>query len=103
MIDMAAKRNADHVSAGTAVFQTASLHEAQFGGARFDQVFAIHVAALVRGQPERELGIVRELLAGDGRLCSRSRRRRPSRPPSQPRRCAYAPPCPRQRSLTAVM
>ena len=68
MIEAATGRNAEHVAAGKAAFQTASLHEADFGGARFDKIFAIHVAAFVRGQPARELGIVKELLTDDGRL-----------------------------------
>jgi cyclopropane fatty-acyl-phospholipid synthase-like methyltransferase len=68
MIEAATRRNAEHVAAGKASFQTASLHEADFGGARFDKIFAIHVAALVRGQAERELRIVRELQTDGGRL-----------------------------------
>jgi ubiquinone/menaquinone biosynthesis C-methylase UbiE len=68
MIAMATKRNAEQVAAGKASFQTASLHEAELGDAKFDKVFAIHVAAFVRGQPERELGIVKDLLADGGRL-----------------------------------
>jgi ubiquinone/menaquinone biosynthesis C-methylase UbiE len=58
MIDMAMKRNADYVASGKASFQTASLHEADFGGARFDKIFAIPAGVFLRGQPARELAIV---------------------------------------------
>ncbi|MGH3949329.1 MAG: class I SAM-dependent methyltransferase [Pseudonocardiaceae bacterium] len=68
MIAKAAKRNADHVAAGVASFQTASLHDADFGDARFDKIFAIHVPVFLRGQPDRELEIVRKFLAPDGRF-----------------------------------
>src|SRR5215218_8176925 len=39
MIEMARKRNADHVDSGVASFQTASLGQADLGDARFDKVF----------------------------------------------------------------
>jgi cyclopropane fatty-acyl-phospholipid synthase-like methyltransferase len=68
MIDMARKRNAACVEAGKAAFQTASLHQANLGDRRFDKVFAIHVAALGRPGPNRDLAIVREHLAPKGRL-----------------------------------
>jgi SAM-dependent methyltransferase len=68
MIELAARRNADHVAAGRASFQAASLHEADFGDARFDKVFAIHVGVFLRGRPDRELGIVGDRLADGGRF-----------------------------------
>jgi SAM-dependent methyltransferase len=68
MIELASRRNADHVAAGKASFQAASLHEADFGGARFDKVFAIHVGVFLRGRPARELGIVEDRLADGGRF-----------------------------------
>lgn len=68
MIAMAKKRNAEYVAAGVASFQAASLHEADFGDACFDKIFAIHVGAFVRGQPARELEIIKERLAPGGRL-----------------------------------
>jgi cyclopropane fatty-acyl-phospholipid synthase-like methyltransferase len=68
MIEQAARRNADHVAAGRASFQAASLHEAEFGDARFDKVFAIHVGVFLRGRPARELGIVEDRLADGGRF-----------------------------------
>jgi cyclopropane fatty-acyl-phospholipid synthase-like methyltransferase len=68
MIEMATKRNAQHVAAGVASLQTVSLHEADFGGARFDKIFAIHVGVFLRGQPAPELQIVKRYLAPGGRL-----------------------------------
>jgi ubiquinone/menaquinone biosynthesis C-methylase UbiE len=68
MIEMAARRNAAHVAAGRAAFQVAALHEADLGDARFDLVFAIHVPVLLRGDPRRELAVVRSRLAPGGRF-----------------------------------
>ncbi len=68
MIEMAARRNAAHVAAGRASFQVAALHEADLGDARFDVVYAIHVPVLLRGDPRRELEIVRSHLAPGGRF-----------------------------------
>jgi ubiquinone/menaquinone biosynthesis C-methylase UbiE len=68
MIEMAGRRNASHVAEGRATFQVAALHEADLGDARFDLVFAIHVPVLLRGDPSRELAIVRAHLAPGGRF-----------------------------------
>jgi cyclopropane fatty-acyl-phospholipid synthase-like methyltransferase len=68
MIGMATRRNADHVAAGRASFQTTSLDRADFGGARFDKVFAVHVGAFLRRGSDREFQVVRDCLAADGRL-----------------------------------
>jgi cyclopropane fatty-acyl-phospholipid synthase-like methyltransferase len=68
MIEAATRRNADHVAAGRASFQTASLHEADLGDARFDKVFAIHIGVFLRGQPGRELRVVERHLADGGRF-----------------------------------
>ena len=68
MIEMASRRNAAHVAAGRARFAAASLHEADLGGARFDKVLAVHVPVFSRGDPARELAIIREHLAPGGRL-----------------------------------
>jgi ubiquinone/menaquinone biosynthesis C-methylase UbiE len=68
MIEMARRRNASHVAAGRAAFQVAALHEADLGDARFDLAFAIHVPVLLRGDPQRELAIVRTHLAPGGRF-----------------------------------
>jgi SAM-dependent methyltransferase len=68
MIEMARRRNAEHVAAGRAAFQVAALHEADLGDARFDLAFAIHVPVLLRGDPRRELPIVRAHLVPGGRF-----------------------------------
>jgi cyclopropane fatty-acyl-phospholipid synthase-like methyltransferase len=68
MIEMASKRNADHVAAGRASFLATSLHQANLGDVRYDKIFAIHVGVFVRGEPARELAIIREHLAPRGRL-----------------------------------
>jgi SAM-dependent methyltransferase len=68
MIEQAARRNADHVAAGRASFQAASLHEADFGDVRFDKVSAIHVGVFLRGRPAQELGIIEDRLANGGRF-----------------------------------
>ena len=51
-----------------ATVRTAALHEANLGGRRFDTIFAIHVGVFLRGDPARELAIIREHLAPDGRF-----------------------------------
>jgi cyclopropane fatty-acyl-phospholipid synthase-like methyltransferase len=66
MIKAARKRNAAHIASGKASFQTVSLHEADFGDARFDKIFAIHVGLFLRRQPARELGIIKDCLAPGG-------------------------------------
>jgi cyclopropane fatty-acyl-phospholipid synthase-like methyltransferase len=68
MIQVATRRNADHVAAGRASFQVASLLEADLGDARFDKVFAIHVGVFLRGRPGRELRVVERHLADGGRF-----------------------------------
>ncbi len=68
MIETARKRNADHVVSGVASFQTASLDQADLGDARFDKIFAINVGLFWRQRPVRELKILRDHLAPEGRL-----------------------------------
>ena len=63
--EMAARRNREHVAEGRAVLKTAALEKADFGGARFDKVFAFNVAPFWR-QPREALGIVRRHLAPGG-------------------------------------
>jgi len=68
MTAAARRRNAAHVEAGRAALITAPLHEADLGDERFDKVFGIHFPPLLRGDPGRELAVVREHLAPRGRL-----------------------------------
>jgi SAM-dependent methyltransferase len=65
MIEMAARRNREHVAAGRAVLKTAALEQADLGEERFDTVFAFNVAPFWL-QPEEALGVVRRHLAPDG-------------------------------------
>ena len=65
MIEMAARRNREHVAGGRAVLKTAALEKAGFGDERFDKVFAFNVAPFWL-QPKEALGIVRRHLAPDG-------------------------------------
>ena len=65
MIEMASRRNRDHVAGGRAVLKTAALETADLGEERFDKVFAFNVAPFWL-QPEEALGIVRRHLAPDG-------------------------------------
>ena len=68
MIETARKRNADHVASGVASFQTASLDQADLGDARFDKIFAINVGLFWRQRSVRELKLLRDHLAPEGRL-----------------------------------
>ena len=68
MIEAARKRNAACEARGAAAFRAVSLDLADFGGARFDKVFAIHVGVFLRGRPDRELRVIKEHLAPGGRL-----------------------------------
>src|SRR3954452_16207761 len=65
MIDMARRRNREHVDGGTAVLEATALEDADLGDRRFDKVFAFNVAPFWL-QPEAALGAVREHLAPDG-------------------------------------
>jgi cyclopropane fatty-acyl-phospholipid synthase-like methyltransferase len=67
MTAMAEKRNRAHVDAGRAAFVTAPFATADLGAARFDKIFAVHVAAFWR-QPAETLGRARALLAPGGAL-----------------------------------
>ena len=68
MTAAARRRNGAHVDAGRAAILTASLHEADLGEERFDKVFGVHFPPLLRGDPGRELEVVRRHLAPGGRL-----------------------------------
>lgn len=65
MIEMATRRNCEHIAGGRAELKTAALENADFGEARFDKVFAFNVAPFWL-QPKEALGIVRRHLAPDG-------------------------------------
>lgn len=65
MVDMARRRNRAHVSSGKAVLQAVALEQADFGGERFNKIFAFHVNLFWK-QPARPLGIVKELLTPGG-------------------------------------
>jgi ubiquinone/menaquinone biosynthesis C-methylase UbiE len=65
MIEMAARRNREHIAGGKAELRTATLEKADFGDERFDKVFAFNVAPFWL-QPKEALGIIRQHLTGDG-------------------------------------
>src|SRR5687767_9569887 len=65
MIEMATRRNREHVDAGRAVLQAVALEEADLGDRRFDKVFAFNVAPFWL-QPDAAFGVVRKHLAEDG-------------------------------------
>jgi SAM-dependent methyltransferase len=65
MIEMAARRNREHIAAGRARLKTVALGHADLGNERFDKVFAFNVAPFWL-QPTRALGIVRQHLAPGG-------------------------------------
>jgi SAM-dependent methyltransferase len=65
MIEMATRRNREHVDTGRALFEAVALEDAELGDRRFDKVFAFNVAPFWQ-QPEMALGAVREHLASDG-------------------------------------
>jgi len=65
MVEMAARRNREHIAEGRAVVKTVAIENADFGDARFHKVFAFNVAPFWL-QPEDALGVVRRHLAPDG-------------------------------------
>ena len=65
MIEMAARRNREHVDSGRAELRAVALEDADLGDRRFDKVFAFNVAPFWL-QPEAALAAVREHLAPDG-------------------------------------
>jgi SAM-dependent methyltransferase len=65
MIEMATRRNREHIAQGRAVLTTAALEQADFGNELFDKVFAFNVAPFWL-HPKDALGIVRQHLAPDG-------------------------------------
>jgi ubiquinone/menaquinone biosynthesis C-methylase UbiE len=67
MIEMATRRNREHVDSGRAAFHAAPFERADLGDERFDKVFASHVALFWR-EPAKALPVVRRLLAPTGAL-----------------------------------
>jgi cyclopropane fatty-acyl-phospholipid synthase-like methyltransferase len=65
MIEMAARRNREHVDSGRAELEVVALEQAQLGERRFDKVFAFNVAPFWL-RPQASLNTVREHLARDG-------------------------------------
>jgi SAM-dependent methyltransferase len=65
MVEMATRRNREHVDAGRAVIEAVALEDADLGDRRFDKVFAFNVAPFWQ-EPEAALGAVRGHLARDG-------------------------------------
>ncbi len=67
MIEQARRRNAAHIEAGRASFETTTFEDADFGDERFDMVLAVHVALFWRS-PARALAKVARILAPGGAL-----------------------------------
>ena len=65
MIEMAARRNREHVASGRAILKPAALENAGLGNDRFDKVFAFNVAPFWL-EPKAALGTVRRHLAPAG-------------------------------------
>jgi hypothetical protein len=68
MTDATHKRNAVWIARGMASVLTTSLDEADLGRAAFDKVFGVHFPVLLRGEPSRELDVIRGCLAPGGTL-----------------------------------
>jgi len=67
MIEMATRRNREHVDAGRAVLRAVALEEADLGDRSFDKVFAFNVAPFWL-QPEAALATVAKHLAPEGAI-----------------------------------
>jgi ubiquinone/menaquinone biosynthesis C-methylase UbiE len=67
MIAQAERRNREQIASGKAIIRAATLEKADFGGARFDTVFAVNVSDLWR-RPDGTLGQIARLLAPEGTL-----------------------------------
>jgi ubiquinone/menaquinone biosynthesis C-methylase UbiE len=65
MIEAAARRNAEHVAAGTAEFLVARLEDLDLGDRRFDTIFAVRVGLFHR-EPERAYALAERWLAPGG-------------------------------------
>src|SRR3954463_14265811 len=71
MIEMATRRNREHVDAGRAVREAVALEDADLGAHRFDKVFAFNVAPFWQ-KPQAAFAAVREHLARDGAVTGAS-------------------------------
>ena len=67
MIEMATRRNREHVASGRASFQATTFEQASLADGSFDKLFAFHVAAFWR-RPEQMLGLTRRILRPGGAL-----------------------------------
>jgi len=67
MVELARQRNRGLLKSGQADIRAVSLDRADFGDDRFDVVFAINVG-LFEQRADRDLGIIRKVLAPGGRL-----------------------------------
>ena len=65
MIEMATRRNREHIEAGRAVLEAIALEDADFGDQCFDKIFAFNVAPFWL-KAEAALNVVREHLSRDG-------------------------------------
>ena len=65
MIEMARRRNREHLDAGKVELEAIALEDADLGDRRFDKVFAFNVAPFWL-QPKEALGAVRDHVAEDG-------------------------------------
>lgn len=65
MLALARGRNRELIASGKAVVRAAALPRADFGGKRFDKIFAIRVGLFWK-QPATALGSVRQLLVPGG-------------------------------------
>jgi cyclopropane fatty-acyl-phospholipid synthase-like methyltransferase len=68
MTEAARKRNRHHIASGKATVETVALQQADFGERTFDKIFGIHFPVLLRGNPSRELEVVKRHPARDGLL-----------------------------------
>ncbi|MEV0273871.1 methyltransferase domain-containing protein [Hamadaea sp. NPDC050747] len=68
MVKYAEQRNAEHVAAGRAVFQTAPLDGADLPRRRFDKVFAVNVNLFWVRSSASDLDIIRRLLKPSGAM-----------------------------------
>jgi ubiquinone/menaquinone biosynthesis C-methylase UbiE len=66
MIDLASRRNARDVAAGTATFLCTTFEDAGFGDERFDVIFGVHFPPMLRHDPEGTRVRVQALLAPGG-------------------------------------